>query len=144
VEISDYARLSTGQRFTVLSLDHGVAYFTGEPGGADTLTLVVPGVEASEEEAVVGIALPAAPDFSWESLPAPDELLTTENARNRSAAGRRSEVMGRASIPHNLRPPAKIRLTQKCNVRQFSDRRLMCTDGQAAASERTIQCQAEK
>ncbi|MGD0774716.1 MAG: FecR family protein [Candidatus Solibacter sp.] len=43
VEISDYARLSTGQRFTVLSLDHGVAYFTGEPGGADTLTLVVPG-----------------------------------------------------------------------------------------------------
>ena len=34
IEISDYARLSTGQHFTVLSLDHGVAYFTGEPGGA--------------------------------------------------------------------------------------------------------------
>jgi hypothetical protein len=43
VEISDYARLSTGQRLTVLSLDRGVAYFTGEPGGADTLTLVAPG-----------------------------------------------------------------------------------------------------
>jgi hypothetical protein len=40
VEISDYARLSTGQRVTVLSLDHGLAYFTGEPGAADTLTLV--------------------------------------------------------------------------------------------------------
>src|SRR5512140_1862765 len=43
VEISDYSRLSTGQRFTVLSLDHGVAYFTGEPAGRDTLTLAVPG-----------------------------------------------------------------------------------------------------
>ena len=31
VEISDYTRLSTGQRITVLSLDRGVAYFTGEP-----------------------------------------------------------------------------------------------------------------
>jgi hypothetical protein len=47
VEISDYARLSTGQRLTVLSLDHGVAYFTGEPGGADTLTLVVPGAQVT-------------------------------------------------------------------------------------------------
>jgi hypothetical protein len=45
VEISDYVRLSTGQRVTVLSLDHGVAYFTGEPGGTDTLTLVVPGAQ---------------------------------------------------------------------------------------------------
>jgi ferric-dicitrate binding protein FerR (iron transport regulator) len=45
VEISDYARLSTGQRFTVLSLDHGVAYFTGEPGSADTLMLVAPGAQ---------------------------------------------------------------------------------------------------
>ena len=47
VEISDYAQLSTGQRITVLSLDHGVAYFTGEPGGADTLTLAVPGAQAT-------------------------------------------------------------------------------------------------
>src|ERR1035441_1012394 len=47
VEISDYTRLSTGQRLTVLSLDHGVAYFTGEPGGADTLTLVVPGAQVT-------------------------------------------------------------------------------------------------
>ena len=47
VEISDYTRLSTGQRLTVLSLDHGVAYFTGEPGGADTLTLVTPGAQVT-------------------------------------------------------------------------------------------------
>jgi hypothetical protein len=47
VEISDYARLSTGQRITVLSLDRGVAYFTGEPGGADTLTLVAPGAQVT-------------------------------------------------------------------------------------------------
>ena len=47
VEISDYARLSTGQRITVLSLDHGVAYFTGEPGAAETLTLAVPGAQVT-------------------------------------------------------------------------------------------------
>ena len=47
VEISDYSRLSTGQRLTVLSLDRGVAYFTGEPGGTDTLTLVVPGAQVT-------------------------------------------------------------------------------------------------
>ena len=47
MEISDYARLSTGQRVTVLSLDRGVAYFTGEPGASDTLTLVVPGAQVT-------------------------------------------------------------------------------------------------
>jgi len=47
VAISDYTRLSTGQRLTVLSLDHGVAYFTGEPGGRDTLTLTVPGAQVT-------------------------------------------------------------------------------------------------
>jgi hypothetical protein len=47
VEISDYARLSTGQRITVLSLERGVAYFTGEPGAADTLTLVAPGAQVT-------------------------------------------------------------------------------------------------
>jgi hypothetical protein len=47
VEISDYTQLSTGQRITVLSLDHGVAYFTGEPGIADTLTMAVPGAQAT-------------------------------------------------------------------------------------------------
>ena len=46
-EISDYSRLSTGQRITVLSLDHGVAYFTGEPTGQDTLSLAVPGAQVT-------------------------------------------------------------------------------------------------
>jgi hypothetical protein len=46
-EISDYTRLSTGQRVTVLSLDHGVAYFTGEPDRRDALILVLPGAQAT-------------------------------------------------------------------------------------------------
>ncbi|MBS1858385.1 MAG: FecR domain-containing protein [Acidobacteria bacterium] len=45
VELSDYTRLSTGQRITLLSLDHGVAYFTGEPKGNDALSLAVPGAQ---------------------------------------------------------------------------------------------------
>ena len=45
VELSDYSLLSSGQRLTVLSLDHGLAYFTGEPLGKDTLMLVVPGAQ---------------------------------------------------------------------------------------------------
>jgi hypothetical protein len=46
-ELSDYTRLSTGQRVTVLSLDHGVAYFTGEPNRFDALVLAVPGAQAT-------------------------------------------------------------------------------------------------
>ena len=45
-EISDCARLSTGQRVTLLSLDHGLAYFTGKPGVNDSLSLAVPGAQA--------------------------------------------------------------------------------------------------
>jgi hypothetical protein len=44
-ELSDYTRLSTGQRITLLSLDHGLAYFTGQPGAGDALTLAVPGAQ---------------------------------------------------------------------------------------------------
>src|SRR5205823_2345904 len=33
------------QRVTVLSLDRGVAYFTGEPEGRDALALAVPGAQ---------------------------------------------------------------------------------------------------
>jgi len=44
-EISDYSALSTGQRVTLLSLDHGVAYFTGRPRGKDALTLAAPGMQ---------------------------------------------------------------------------------------------------
>src|SRR5476651_2760186 len=40
-------RLSTGQRVTLLSLDRGLAYFTGEPQGKDALTLAVPGAQVT-------------------------------------------------------------------------------------------------
>jgi hypothetical protein len=50
--LSDYARLSTGQRVTLLVLDRGLAYFTGESKGRDSLTLIVPGAQ-------VGISKPA-------------------------------------------------------------------------------------
>ena len=46
-EISDYLRLSTGQRVTLLSLDHGMAYFTGEPRGKDALMAAVPGAQVT-------------------------------------------------------------------------------------------------
>jgi len=46
-ELSDYTKLSTGQRVTVLSLDHGLAYFTGEAEGRDSLILAVPGAQAT-------------------------------------------------------------------------------------------------
>src|SRR5262245_9309050 len=42
-EISDLARLSTGQRVTMLSLEQGMAWFTGQPEGKDALSLAVPG-----------------------------------------------------------------------------------------------------
>ncbi len=43
VELSDYLRLSTGQRITLVALDSGVAYFTGEPAQKDALSFVIPG-----------------------------------------------------------------------------------------------------
>ncbi|HWQ53906.1 MAG TPA: FecR family protein [Bryobacteraceae bacterium] len=46
-EISDYTRLSTGQRITLLSLDRGVAYFTGASSGRDSLVLAVPGAQVT-------------------------------------------------------------------------------------------------
>ncbi|HEY1341226.1 MAG TPA: FecR family protein, partial [Bryobacteraceae bacterium] len=46
-EISDYTRLSTGQRVTLLSLDHGLAYFTGEPERNDSLIVALPGAQVT-------------------------------------------------------------------------------------------------
>jgi hypothetical protein len=46
-EISDYKRLSTGQLITILSLDHGTAYYTGQPEQRDAFILVVPGAQAT-------------------------------------------------------------------------------------------------
>ncbi len=49
-ELSDYTRLSGGQRITVISLDHGLAYFTGEPGPNNAIHLLVPGAQASPKQ----------------------------------------------------------------------------------------------
>jgi hypothetical protein len=46
-ELSDYTRLSTGQRITLISLDHGVAYFTGAAEGKDALVVAVPGAQVT-------------------------------------------------------------------------------------------------
>jgi hypothetical protein len=45
LELSDYSRLSTGQRITLLSIDRGMAYFTGEAKGKDALLLALPGAQ---------------------------------------------------------------------------------------------------
>ncbi len=45
-ELSDYTLLSTGQRVTLLSLDHGLAYFSGKSGANDSMTVAVPGALA--------------------------------------------------------------------------------------------------
>lgn len=44
-ELSDYTKLSGGQRITVISLDRGLAYFTGEPGDGGSIHLLVPGAQ---------------------------------------------------------------------------------------------------
>lgn len=51
-EISDYTILSTGQRITLLSLDHGLAFFTGQARGIDSLVLAAPGAHVT----VAGLA----------------------------------------------------------------------------------------
>ena len=44
--LADYTRLSTGQRVTLLWLDRGIAYFTGEPSRGDSLVIAMPGTQA--------------------------------------------------------------------------------------------------
>ncbi len=44
-EVSDYSQLSTGQHVTMVALDHGVVYFTGEPQPHDTTSLAAPGMQ---------------------------------------------------------------------------------------------------
>ncbi len=49
--LSDYTRHSTGQRVTLLALDHGLAYFSGTATGPDSLLLVVPGAQVAVTKA---------------------------------------------------------------------------------------------
>jgi hypothetical protein len=44
-ELSDYSRLSTGQRITLITVDRGVAYFTGEPRPHDIVSIALPGAQ---------------------------------------------------------------------------------------------------
>jgi hypothetical protein len=46
-ELSDYRRLSTGQRITHIYLDRGTAYFAGESSWRDALILSMPGGQVS-------------------------------------------------------------------------------------------------
>lgn len=50
-EISDYTQLSGGQRITLLSLDHGVAYFTGQAGRQEALMMATPGAQVTVDRA---------------------------------------------------------------------------------------------
>lgn len=45
--LADYTRHATGQRVTLLALDHGLAYFTGGAPATDSLLLVAPGAQVS-------------------------------------------------------------------------------------------------
>jgi hypothetical protein len=46
-ELSDYTRLSTGQRITHIALDRGTAYFSGESSWRDALILSMPSAQIS-------------------------------------------------------------------------------------------------
>ena len=45
--LADYTRLATGQRVTLLTLDRGIGYFTGEAPPADSLVVSVPGAQVT-------------------------------------------------------------------------------------------------
>ncbi len=62
-ELSDYARLSGGQRITVISLDHGLAYFTGEANPGNSIHLLVPGAQATLRQGS-RLRLQAMPNWS--------------------------------------------------------------------------------
>src|SRR5437867_10100162 len=62
-ELADYTRLSTGQRITHISLDRGVAYFSGESNWRDALILSIPSAQVSIRRGS-RVRLEAGIDFS--------------------------------------------------------------------------------
>jgi hypothetical protein len=68
-ELSDYTRLSTGQRITLISLDHGLAYFTGAAEGKDVLVVAVPGAQVTIHE---GARLRFEARDAWSQIAASD------------------------------------------------------------------------
>jgi hypothetical protein len=69
VELSDYTRLSTGQRITLISLDHGLAYFTGAAEGRDSLIVAVPGAQVTVHQ---GVRLRFEAHDPWTQIAASD------------------------------------------------------------------------
>ena len=75
--LSDYTRLSTGQRVTLVTLERGVAYFSGEPKARDALILALPGAQISLRRGS-RVRLEARADWSqiavlegWRNFPHP-------------------------------------------------------------------------
>jgi hypothetical protein len=62
-ELSDYTRLSTGQRITHVALDRGASYFDGESSWRDALVLSLPGAQVSIRRGS-RVRLEAGPDQS--------------------------------------------------------------------------------
>ena len=90
-EISDYTRLSTGQRITLLSLDHGLAYVTGEALGGDSFLVAVPGAQVSLGSAA-RVRLEAGPDWSEVSVLAGSVHFTSPAVELDLPAGRSARV----------------------------------------------------
>jgi hypothetical protein len=63
LELSDYARLSTGQRVTLLTVERGVAYVTGAPEGRDSLIVALPGAQVAFTRGA-GVRLQVAEQWS--------------------------------------------------------------------------------
>jgi len=68
-ELSDYTRLSTGQRITLISLDHGLAYFTGAAGGNDAMVVALPGAQVTIHQ---GARLRFEARDAWSQIAASD------------------------------------------------------------------------
>lgn len=90
-EISDYTRLSTGQRVTLLSLDHGRAYFTGGAAGNDSLILAVPGAQVSLQR-VARVRIDVRPDWSQIAVLAGTVRFSSPAAELDLAAGQIARV----------------------------------------------------
>jgi hypothetical protein len=90
-EISDYTRLSTGQRVTLLSLDHGRAYFTGGAAANDSLILAMPGAQVGLQRAA-RIRIDVQPDWSQIAVLAGTVRFSSPAAELDLAAGQIARV----------------------------------------------------
>jgi FecR protein len=82
-ELSDYTRLSTGQRITHISVDSGVAYFNGEASWRDALVLSMPNAR---------VAIRRGSRVRLEAGPAASQLAVLEGEARLSSAAIELEV----------------------------------------------------